>query len=190
MLWHTREQSSQRATLEWQGLRANWRWTRHRNLTGSPITTERLDRIGALYGIEREILDRELKQPRVVRHATAKSLLRQHAASRGVVIAGDFANNDAHLDLGASNVERRREWIPALDRIKPLNPRVVSPHIRDPKVTTIRGSSRPDNTSAISTGSWRLGPLAQELDEKMMELYVTALIRGGRLRNSVLAVRP
>src|SRR5947207_6155439 len=87
-------------------------------------------------------------------------LLDQHVSSRGLVVAGDSANNDAHLLLGDSNVERRREWIPALDEIKPARPRAVSPDIRDPKMTTIRRSlEQTDNTSAISTGSWRLGPL-------------------------------
>ena len=43
----------------------------------SPITTEALDRIGALYGIEREIRGQTAEQRREIRQARAKPLLDQ-----------------------------------------------------------------------------------------------------------------
>lgn len=39
-------------------------------------------------------------------HAAAKPLLDQHVPSRGLVVAGDSANNDVHLHLGDANVKR------------------------------------------------------------------------------------
>src|SRR3984893_2231836 len=48
-----------------------------------------------------------------------------HVASVGVVVAGDAAYNDVHLYLAESNVQTRREWIVALDKIEALNPCTV-----------------------------------------------------------------
>jgi hypothetical protein len=40
--------------------------------------------------------------------------------SIGLVVAGDAAYNDVHLYLVESNVQTRREWISALDKIESL----------------------------------------------------------------------
>src|SRR5256886_5279803 len=45
--------------------------------------------------------------------------------SVGLVVAGDAAYNDVHLYLVQSNVQTRREWISALDKIESLRPRAV-----------------------------------------------------------------
>jgi hypothetical protein len=57
-----------------------------------------------------------------------------HVPSVGSVVAGDAAYNDVHQWLVESNVQTRREWISALDKIESLNPRAV-----------IAGHKRPGN---------------------------------------------
>jgi len=84
------------------------------------------------------------------------------------------------LHLGDSNVAKRREWIPALDEITPLNPGAVSPHIRARKWRQSEDHlNRPDNTSAISTGSWRLGHCSKARWQDDWALS-NRVIRGGR----------
>src|ERR1700746_194732 len=53
--------------------------------------------------------------------------------SIGLVVAGDAAYNDVHLYLAESNVQTRREWISALDKIESLHPRAVVATHKRPK---------------------------------------------------------
>jgi glyoxylase-like metal-dependent hydrolase (beta-lactamase superfamily II) len=39
-----------------------------------------------------------------------------------LVVAGDAAYNDVHLDLAESNAQKRREWVDALDKIESATP--------------------------------------------------------------------
>ncbi len=41
-----------------------------------------------------------------------------HVPSVGLVVAGDAAYNDVHLDLVESNPQKRQEWMAALDKIQ------------------------------------------------------------------------
>ena len=43
----------------------------------------------------------------------------------GLVVAGDAAYNGVHQFLGETNLQKRREWIAALDKIESLQPRAV-----------------------------------------------------------------
>ena len=92
--------------------------------------------------------------------------------SIGLVVAGDAAYNDVHLYLAESNVEKRQEWIAALDKIELLHPRaVVASHKRpqsddSPRIIEeTRQYIRDFDRLVETTGT------AQELYDKMLELY-------------------
>jgi len=110
--------------------------------------------------------------------------------SIGLVVAGDAAYNDVHLYLAESNVQKRREWISALDKIESLNPRaVVATHKRpenddDPRIIEqtrqyIRDFDRLAGTTTT----------AQELYDKMLELYPNRVNPGWALWSSARAVK-
>jgi len=76
-----------------------------------------------------------------------------HVPSIGLVVAGDVAYNDVHLNLGESNARTRREWIAALDTIEALHPRAV-----------IAGHKRPgndDGTRAVRPDAFALSGSGQ-----------------------------
>lgn len=111
--------------------------------------------------------------------------------SVGLVVAGDAVFNDVHLYLGESNAQTRREWISALDKIESLNPRaVIAGHKRpgsndDPRIIEetrqyIRDFDRIAETSTT----------AQELYDKMLELYPHRVNPGWALWSSARAVKP
>lgn len=111
--------------------------------------------------------------------------------SIGLVVAGDAAYNDVHLYLGESNAQKRQEWIAALDKIESLNPRaVVASHKRpdnddNPRIIEetrqyIRDFDRLAETTAT----------AQELYDKMLELYPNRVNPGWALWRSARAVKP
>jgi glyoxylase-like metal-dependent hydrolase (beta-lactamase superfamily II) len=111
--------------------------------------------------------------------------------SVGLVVAGDAAYNDVHLYLAESNAQTRREWISALDKIESLNPRaVVASHKRpenDDKPRIIeetRQYIRDFDRLAEKTRT------AQELYDKMLELYPNRVNPGWALWNSARAVKP
>ncbi len=110
--------------------------------------------------------------------------------SIGLVVAGDAAYNDVHLYLAESNAQTRREWIAALDKIELLNPRaVVASHKRpenddNPKIIEetkqyIRDFDRLAETTTT----------AQELYDKMLELYPSRVNPGWALWSSARAVK-
>jgi len=111
--------------------------------------------------------------------------------SIGLVVAGDAAYNDVHLYLVESNPQTRREWIAALDKIEALNPRaVVASHKRpenedDPRIIEeTRQYIRDFDRLAETTTS------AQELYDKMLELYPNRVNPGYALWSSARAVKP
>jgi len=111
--------------------------------------------------------------------------------SIGLVVAGDAAYNDVHLYLAESNAHKRQEWIAALDKIQSLNPRaVVASHKRpdrddDPRIIEeTRQYIRDFDRLAEATTT------AQELYDKMLELYPNRVNPGWALWSSARAVKP
>ena len=110
--------------------------------------------------------------------------------SVGLVIAGDAAYNDVHLYLVESNAKSRREWISALDKIELLNPRaVIAAHKRpgnddNPRIIEeTRQYIRDFDRIAEMTTT------AQELYDKMLELYPNRVNPGWALWSSARAVK-
>jgi glyoxylase-like metal-dependent hydrolase (beta-lactamase superfamily II) len=113
-----------------------------------------------------------------------------HVPSIGLVVAGDAAYNDVHLYLAESNAQKRLEWIAALDKIESLNPRaVVASHKRpenddNPKILEeTRQYIRDFDRLAETTTT------AQELYDKMLELYPNRVNPGWALWSSARAVK-
>jgi glyoxylase-like metal-dependent hydrolase (beta-lactamase superfamily II) len=111
--------------------------------------------------------------------------------SVGLVVAGDAAYNDVHLYLAESNAKTRREWISALDKIESLNPRaVIAAHKRpgnddNPRIIEeTRQYIRDFDRIAEMTTT------AQELYDKMLELYPNRVNPGWALWSSARAVKP
>jgi glyoxylase-like metal-dependent hydrolase (beta-lactamase superfamily II) len=110
--------------------------------------------------------------------------------SIGLVVAGDAAYNDVHLYLAESNEQKRLEWISALDKIESLNPRaVVASHKRpenddNPRIIgETRQYIRDFDRLAETTTT------AQELYDKMLELYPNRVNPGWALWSSARAVK-
>ena len=110
--------------------------------------------------------------------------------SIGLVVAGDAAYNDVHLYLAESNAQKRREWISALDKIESLNPRaVVASHKRPENddnsriIEETRHYIRDFDRLAAQTTT------AQELYDKMLELYPNRVNPGWALWSSARAVK-
>jgi glyoxylase-like metal-dependent hydrolase (beta-lactamase superfamily II) len=111
--------------------------------------------------------------------------------SIGLVVAGDAVYNDVHLYLAESNAQTRQEWIAALDKIQSLNPRaVVASHKRpasddNPRIIEeTRQYIRDFNRLADTTKT------AQELYDKMLELYPNRVNPGWALWSSACAAKP
>src|SRR5260370_34836603 len=111
--------------------------------------------------------------------------------SIGLVVAGDAVYNDVHLYLAQSNPQTRREWIAALDKIESLKPRaVVASHKRpekpdDPRtIEETRQYIRDFDRLAETTTT------AQELYDRMLELYPNRVNAGWALWSSPRAVKP
>ena len=111
--------------------------------------------------------------------------------SIGLVVAGDAAYNDVHLYLAESNAHTRREWISALDRIESLNPRAV--------VASHKRPENDDNPRIIEQTRQYIRDFdrlaekartAQELYDKMLELYPKRVNPGWALWSSARAVKP
>ena len=105
------------------------------------------------------------------------------------MVASDATYNDVHLCLVESNAQKRQEWIAALDKIESLNPRaVVASHKRpdsddNPKIVEqTRQYIRDFDRLAEATST------AQELYDKMVELYPNRVNPGWALWSSARAV--
>jgi glyoxylase-like metal-dependent hydrolase (beta-lactamase superfamily II) len=110
--------------------------------------------------------------------------------SIGLVVAGDAAYNDVHLYLAESNAQKRQEWIAALDKIESLKPRaVVASHKRpdnddNPRIIEeTRQYIRDFDRLAETTKT------AQDLYDKMLELYPNRVNPGWALWSSARAVK-
>jgi glyoxylase-like metal-dependent hydrolase (beta-lactamase superfamily II) len=113
-----------------------------------------------------------------------------HIPSIGLVVAGDVAYNDVHLYLAESTAQTRREWIAALDKIESLDPSaVVASHKRpenkdNPRIIEeTRQYIRDFDRLAQTTKT------AQELYDKMLELYPNRVNPGWALWSSARAVK-
>jgi glyoxylase-like metal-dependent hydrolase (beta-lactamase superfamily II) len=111
--------------------------------------------------------------------------------SVGLVVAGDAVYNDVHLYLVESNAKSRQEWISALDKIESLNPRaVIAAHKRpsnddNPRIIEeTRQYIRDFDRIAGMTAT------AQELYDKMLELYPNRVNPGWALWSSARAAKP
>lgn len=113
-----------------------------------------------------------------------------HVPSIGLVVAGDAAYNDVHLYLAESNSEKRNEWIAALDKIESLHPRaVVASHKRpenddNPKIIEETRQYIRDFDRLVATTT-----TAQELYDRMLELYPNRVNPGWALWSSARAVK-
>lgn len=113
-----------------------------------------------------------------------------HVPSIGLVVAGDAAYNDVHLYLAESNSEKRKEWIAALDKIESLHPRaVVASHKRpenddNPKIIEETRQYIRDFDRLVATTK-----TAQELYDRMLELYPNRVNPGWALWSSARAVK-
>ena len=110
--------------------------------------------------------------------------------SIGLVVAGDAAYNDVHLYLAESNAQKRQEWISALDKIESLNPRAV--------VASHKRPENDDNPRIIEETQQYIRDFdrlvektttAQELYDKMLELYPNRVNPGWALWSSARAVK-
>src|SRR5262245_672619 len=110
--------------------------------------------------------------------------------SIGLVVAGDAAYNDVHLYLAESNAKSRREWIFALDKIESLNPQaVIASHKRpgsddNPRIIEETRQYIRDFDRLVETTT-----TAQELYDKMLELYPNRVNPGWALWSSARAVK-
>jgi glyoxylase-like metal-dependent hydrolase (beta-lactamase superfamily II) len=111
--------------------------------------------------------------------------------SVGLVVAGDAVYNDVHLYLVESNAKSRQEWISALDKIESLNPRaVIAAHKRpsnddNPRIIEeTRQYIRDFDRIAGMTAT------AQELYDKVLELYPNRVNPGWALWSSARAAKP
>jgi hypothetical protein len=109
--------------------------------------------------------------------------------SIGLVVAGDAAY-DVHLYLAESNAQKRQEWIAALDKIQSLNPSAVGASHKRP--------DRGDNPRIIEETRQYIRDFdrlaektktAQELYDKMLELYPNRVNPGWALWSSARAVK-
>jgi len=143
--------------------------------------------------LEGQVIDLEGHELRVVElgHTDTDYTTCLHVPSIGLVVAGDAAYNDVHLYLVESDVQKRREWIAALDKIESLNPRaVVATHKRPeaddhPRIIEETRQYIRDFDAQVETTK-----TAQELYDRMLELYPSRINPGWALWSSARAVKP
>jgi glyoxylase-like metal-dependent hydrolase (beta-lactamase superfamily II) len=113
-----------------------------------------------------------------------------HVPSIGLVVAGDAAYNDVHLYLAESNAEKRQEWIAALDKIESLKPRaVVASHKRPENDDNPRIIEETRQYIRDFDGLVEKTKTAQELYDKMLELYPNRINPGWALWSSARAAK-
>ena len=140
-----------------------------------------------------QVIDLEGQKLRVVElgHTDTDFTTCLHVPSLGLVVAGDAAYNDVHLYLVESDEEKRREWIAALDKIESLEPRaVVASHKRPeaddhPRIIEETRQYIRDFDAQVETTT-----TAQELYDRMLELYPGRINPGWALWSSARAVKP
>ena len=151
------------------------------------------DRLVIAEELEGNVIDLEGQELVVVElgHTDTDHTTCLNVPSIGLVVAGDAAYNDVHLYLAESNAQKRQEWISALDKIESLNPRaVVASHKRpenddNPRIIEeTRQYIRDFDRLAEKTAT------AQELYDKMLELYPNRVNPGWALWSSARAVKP
>ena len=143
--------------------------------------------------LEGQVINLEAHELRVVElgHTDTDHTTCLHVPSLGLVVAGDAAYNDVHLYLVESDVQKRREWIAALDKIESLNPRaVVATHKRPdsddhPRIIEETRQYIRDFDRLVETTK-----TAQELYDRMLELYPSRINPGYALWSSARAVKP
>ena len=143
--------------------------------------------------LEGQVIDLEGHELRVVElgHTDTDHTTCLHVPSIGLVVAGDAAYNDVHLYLAESDAQKRREWIAALDKIESLNPRaVVASHKRPeapdhPRIIEETRQYIRDFDAQVETTK-----TAQELYDRMLELYPSRINPGWALWSSARAVKP
>ena len=142
--------------------------------------------------LEGRSIDLEGNELRVVElgHTDTDYTTCLHVPSIGLVVAGDAAYNDVHLYLVESDVQKRQEWIAALDKIESLNPRaVVASHKRPesddhPRIIEETRQYIRDFDRLVETTK-----TAQALYDRMLELYPSRINPGWALWSSALAVK-
>ena len=113
-----------------------------------------------------------------------------HVPSIGLVVAGDAAYNDVHLYLAESTPQKRQEWIATLDQIESLKPlAVVASHKRpenedNPRIIEETRQYIRDFDRLVEQTK-----TAQELYDKMMEIYPNRVNPGWALWSSARAVK-
>jgi glyoxylase-like metal-dependent hydrolase (beta-lactamase superfamily II) len=154
------------------------------------VIAEELKKVEELKGHVIELEGNELRSVEVG-HTDTEFTTVLHVPSIRLVVAGDAAYNDVHLYLVESNAQKRKEWLAALDTIESLKPRaVVATHKRpenddNPKIIEeTRRYIRDFDRLAEATKT------AQELYDKMLELYPTRVNPGWALWSSARAAKP
>jgi glyoxylase-like metal-dependent hydrolase (beta-lactamase superfamily II) len=114
-----------------------------------------------------------------------------HVPSIGLVVAGDAAYNDVHLYLAESDALKRREWIAALDKIESLHPRaVVASHKRPENDDSPRILEETRQYIRAFDRLAEITKTAQELYDRMVELYPNRINPGWALWSSARATKP
>jgi len=141
--------------------------------------------------LESNVIDLEGRELVVVElgHTDPDHTTCLHVPSIGLVVAVDAAYNDVHVYLAESNAQTRQEWLAALDKIESLEPRAVASHKRPENadspaiIEETRQYIRDFDRLAAATKT------AQELYEKMLQLYPTRVNPGWALWSSARAVK-
>ena len=119
-------------------------------------------------------------------HADTDHTTCLNVPSVGLVVAGDAAYNDVHLYLVESNAKSRREWTKLNHSIHVQ----LSPHISDlVRMTILVLLKRRDGIYAILTGLVGITATAQELFDKMLEIYPNRINPGWALWSSAHAAK-
>ena len=166
-----------------EALRTAWERAFPRQIPDNLVIAKELDG---------QVIDLEGHELRVVElgHTDTDYTTCLHVPSIGLVVAGDAAYNDVHLYLVESDVQKRREWIAALDKIESLEPRaVVASHKRpeaddDPRIIEETRQYIRDFDAQVETTK-----TAEELYDRMLALYPSRINPGWALWSSARAVK-
>jgi glyoxylase-like metal-dependent hydrolase (beta-lactamase superfamily II) len=151
------------------------------------------DKLVIAEALDGNVIDLEGQELAVVElgHTDTDHTTCLHVPSVGLVVAGDAAYNDVHLYLAESDAQKRQEWFKALDKIESLNPQaVVASHKRPenddhPRIIEETRQYIRDFERLVETTN-----TAQELYDKMLELYPNLVNPGWALWSSASAVKP